>query len=87
MGELLDDASRSVGRHGFEMFMEAYEVRRGLGGPVDFHLVGGQRRIRSKAISPRLDRLMVDHSTGIHILQGFQRHLMPLFLLMDPSGH
>jgi hypothetical protein len=29
---------------------------------------------------------MVDHSPGIYILQGFQRHFVPLFLLIDPSG-
>ena len=38
--KLLNYASRSIGCHGFEVFVEAYEIRRSLGGPMDLHLVG-----------------------------------------------
>src|SRR3546814_2302776 len=32
------------------------------------------------------DRLVVDHPSGIDILQGFERHPVTLLLLIDPGG-
>src|SRR3546814_1015445 len=46
----------------------------------------GQRLVRPEAIGPCLDRLMVDHPTGMDILQGFERHPVTLLLLIDPGG-
>src|SRR3546814_5157525 len=47
----------------------------------------GQRLVRPEAIGPCLDRLMVDHPTGMDILQGFERHPVTLLLLIRSEEH